>query len=279
VRVVERREEDQQDSEFWNHPSRNKTLASEALSKKAGKTMSDGEDMEIEIEGMDVCRSTSLAESAVSDDRSDSGSCKNYDSEDQVDVDESIPLDHDFLRRKRLLGSIPDKPKQAAWIDTLIRLEKLDNVSVEITESNPFDVLVCIFDADGELRGSFKWWDVPAPPIHPFPFVLCSRPVRFTDSRDSTAYDDRSVPSGYGWKADDLIFPHAPPTLEFIGPKLDFATLLQVILWPDIQVIVLLSHVLRRVPATCSAHSRRACMRQRSSLIAGGPVESVHRPS
>lgn len=125
------------------------------------ETMSDGEDMEIEIEGMDVCRSTSVAESAVSDDRSDSGSCKNYDSEDQVDVDESIPLDHDFLRRKRLLSSIPDKPKQAAWIDTLIRLEKLDNVSVEITESNPFDVLVCIFDADGELRGSFKWWDVP----------------------------------------------------------------------------------------------------------------------
>jgi hypothetical protein len=48
--------------------------------------------------------------------------------------------------------------------------------------------------------------------------------------------DDRSVPSGAGEDESDLIFPHVPPTLEFIGPKLDFGSLLQVILWPDIQV-------------------------------------------
>jgi hypothetical protein len=114
---------------------------------------------EVEMDGMDVAgRSTSgVSGVSMSDDAtSDSGSCR-YDSEDQVDVDESVPLCQDFLRKKRFLSHIPDKPKQSAWIDTLIRLEKLENVSVEIKESNPFDVLFTIFDVDGELRGSFKW--------------------------------------------------------------------------------------------------------------------------
>jgi hypothetical protein len=74
-----------------------------------------------------------------------------------VEFDEYVPLCPDVGRRNRLLSHIPGKPKQSAWIDTLIRLEKLENVSVEITESNPFDVLFVIVNVDGELRGSFKW--------------------------------------------------------------------------------------------------------------------------
>ncbi len=74
-----------------------------------------------------------------------------------VEFDEYVPLCPDVGRRNRLLSHIPGKPKQSAWIDTLIRLEKLENVSVEITESNPFDVLFVIVDVNGELRGSFKW--------------------------------------------------------------------------------------------------------------------------